>query len=97
MAATRSAEHVALGVAIREARRGRGFTLEDLAHRIVGAVSVRYLAGVERGEANVSFAGLLRICDALDIDLLQLISAYTEQLSVGRERSHAGEPPLPWR
>lgn len=79
MAPTKSHAHVQLGATIREVRQSEGLTIEDLARRIRGAVSVRYLAGVERGEANVSFANLLRICAGLNVELLDLVTRYADR------------------
>ncbi len=68
---TRSEAHAALGRAIRERRRERGVSQEELAHR--AGVHRTYLGGIERGERNPSYANLLRIAAALDVDLWPIV------------------------
>jgi transcriptional regulator with XRE-family HTH domain len=62
--AARSPQHAALGLAIRELRRGAGISQEAFAASC--GLHRTYIGGIERGERNVSFANLLRIAQALD-------------------------------
>lgn len=58
-----SAEHAALGHAIRALRKAAGLSQDDLA-RCCG-LHRTYIGGIERGERNPSFANLLKIARAL--------------------------------
>lgn len=53
-----------VGFNIREARLTKGWSQQTLAGE--ANLSLRYLAGVERGEENPSLETLLAISDALD-------------------------------
>ena len=70
----RSPEHVALGRAIRELRRGAGISQEVLAER--ARLHRTYVGGIERGERNVSFGNLLRLADALRVRPSELFARY---------------------
>jgi transcriptional regulator with XRE-family HTH domain len=70
----RSLEHVALGLAIRELRRGAGISQEILAER--ARLHRTYVGGIERGERNVSFGNLLRLADALGVRPSELFARY---------------------
>lgn len=85
VAAPKSAKHAALGRALRAKRSARGWTLEDLGDRVPGQMNPRYISATERGEVNISFANLVRLCDALDIALSELIAEY--EMAAG-ERKH---------
>jgi transcriptional regulator with XRE-family HTH domain len=61
---------VALGVALRELRKEKKLTQEDLARR--ASVGVRVVAGIERGEGNPRWSTLEAILTAMKIDLLEL-------------------------
>jgi transcriptional regulator with XRE-family HTH domain len=58
-------ERKALGKRIREIRKAKGFTLEQLGDR--ANLSYKYLGELERGNVNVSFDSLMKIASALDI------------------------------
>lgn len=77
--AARSQQHAALGLAIRQLRRGRGVSQEVFAAS--SGLHRTYIGGIERGERNVSFANLLRISDALDVRPSELMSRYEQCLS----------------
>jgi transcriptional regulator with XRE-family HTH domain len=64
----------ALGQRIRERRAGLAWTQEHLAD--VAQIDRSYIGGVERGERNVTFTMLCRICAALRCD----VAALTGQL-----------------
>lgn len=70
-----SPEHLALGRALRSFRKERGWTLEELGHRM-GAVNPRYVSSCERGEENMTWASLLRVCKALEITPRELMERY---------------------
>jgi len=54
----------ALGNAIRASRKDRGWSQEKLAER--ADMLPNYIGKVERGEKNVTFDSILRICAALE-------------------------------
>jgi ribosome-binding protein aMBF1 (putative translation factor) len=62
------------GVAVREARRRRGETLEQVAHRIA-RMDAKYLGEIERGWHAPSIPTAKRIADALELSLSELVSA----------------------
>ena len=66
----RSQAHVAFGRAVRDARIQSGISQEELAAR--SGMHRTYVGGVERGERNLSYANLLRIADALGMNLSEL-------------------------
>lgn len=68
----KSLEHVALGRAIRELRRGAGISQEGLADR--SRLHRTYVGGIERGERNVSFSNLLRLANALGVRPSELLA-----------------------
>ncbi|MGG1950057.1 helix-turn-helix domain-containing protein [Ralstonia solanacearum] len=61
---------ILLGARIREERKARGWTQEELADR--AQMDRSYLGGVERGERNVTFTVLCEICQALGCDVGQI-------------------------
>jgi transcriptional regulator with XRE-family HTH domain len=61
----RSAE--ILGSRIQRARKKRGWSQEDFAHR--ANIDRSYMGGVERGERNLSFKKLCAIAQALGRDV----------------------------
>lgn len=75
MAEPISAHHKALGAALRVLRARRKLTLEQLGQRVRPEMNPRYISACERGEINVSFGNLLRLCGALETrpsELLQI-------------------------
>lgn len=61
----RSPRHQALGDAIRARRLEVGLSQEELGFE--SGIDRTYVGGVERGERNIGFTNLLRLCDALEI------------------------------
>lgn len=58
---------VELGNQIRELRKARGLSQEQLA--FTAEVDRSYVGGVERGERNVSFLTLVKIAECLNCDV----------------------------
>ncbi len=52
-----------VGKNIRRLRKAKGLSQEQLAHE--AGVAMRYIAGMERGEANPSLRYLVKIAEAL--------------------------------
>lgn len=61
-----------LGLRIREVRRARGLTQEELAERV--GISPRYLSRVEVGQQNPSIQTVAQLATALDIELSELFN-----------------------
>lgn len=79
MAPPKSPEHIALGTALRSYRSERGWTLEQMADEVPGGMNPRYISACERGEINLSFGNLLRICQALGVPLSQVVLRYEQR------------------
>lgn len=65
-----SPEHLALGEAIRAARKAKDWSQERLASE--AELDRTYVSGIERGERNVSYANLLKIAGTLGMRLSEL-------------------------
>lgn len=61
-----------LAARVRARRVAKGWTQEDLAR--VSGVSVRYVASLERGDANMSILRLAEVAAALDVSLVSLVA-----------------------
>ena len=59
-----------LGQRIRQRRKSLGWSQEELA--LVAAIDRSYVGGVERGERNLTFIVLCRLCEALRCDVAAL-------------------------
>ena len=66
----KSSQLLELGQRIREMRRFRDLTQEDLAHE--SGIDRSYIGGVERGERNLTFTVLCKIAAALRTDVAGL-------------------------
>ena len=82
--ASTSPELSALGAAIRTLRHEQGIPQDELAHR--SGVHRTYMGDVERGERNLAFANLLKICRGLDVTLTELAAEYDRQRTGSRRR-----------
>ncbi|QGH69576.1 helix-turn-helix domain-containing protein [Pseudactinotalea sp. HY158] len=60
-----------LGTQVREIRRARGLTQEALAEQL--EVSPRYLAGVERGERNLTLDSVDALAEQLGVEARSLL------------------------
>jgi transcriptional regulator with XRE-family HTH domain len=72
-----------LGEQLREARQGRGWTLETLSTR--SGLSTGFLSQVERGQSTLSIVSLSAICRALEIPIDRLFTS-SAPLGVGAPR-----------
>ena len=86
MAGAKSRDHASLGAALRELRLSRELTLEALGDSMDEPMNPRYISAVERGEVNISFANLLRLCAALGVRLSEVVERY----EVGLKRKRRG-------
>jgi transcriptional regulator with XRE-family HTH domain len=78
-----------LAEAVRRFRAARSWSLDDLAAR--SGVSRRLVVQIEQGEANPSIGTLVRLANALDITLTDLVSAQETTLFGVRAPSEATE------
>lgn len=60
-----------LGAQVREVRRSRGLTQEALAEQL--EMTPRYLAGVERGERNLTLDSVDALAKQLGVDARSLL------------------------
>jgi len=65
---------IRLGDQIRELRKVKGITQEQLA--LDAGADRSYVGGIERGERNVSILTLVKIADCLNCD----VAAFTKQI-----------------
>ena len=68
---------VEFGGRVRDLRKARGLSQEELADR--AGLHFTYIGGVERGERNLSLKSINKIADALGVDARELfIPAFAE-------------------
>jgi transcriptional regulator with XRE-family HTH domain len=60
----------AFGDRIRELRKAKGLSQEQLAHE--AALDRTYVSGIERGTRNVGLDNIYRLADALDVATAEL-------------------------
>lgn len=68
-----SGTHKRLGQRIKELRKGKNMTQEDLAFRV--GVDGSYMGFVERGEKNPTLKKLIKITQALKVSLSELFKS----------------------
>lgn len=68
-----------LGEALKQSRKGRRLTLEQLAER--SGVSKSMLSQIERGKVNPTFAVLWNLSSALGVEISDLISGASEAVN----------------
>ena len=62
---------IAFGKRIRDVRRSKGISQEVLAE--MADIDRSYMGNIERGEKNVTLKKAYDICDALDVDIKDLV------------------------
>lgn len=62
---------IAFGKRIREVRRSKGISQEKLAE--LAGIDRSYMGNIERGEKNITLKKVYEICDALKVDIKELI------------------------
>lgn len=63
---------MAFGAALREVRRNKGISQEEVAHR--SGIDRSYLGAIERGEQNCGLLHLAKIAGALNITIADLLT-----------------------
>ena len=79
---------VALGDKIRNLRRIKGLTQEELGEK--AGLSYKYIGEIERGQVNVSFDSLIRIVNALSVminDLFPSETAMSQKILIIKDKS----------
>lgn len=62
---------IAFGKRVREVRRNKGISQEKLAE--LAGIDRSYMGNIERGEKNVTLKKVYEICDALEVDVKNLV------------------------
>ncbi|WP_367110837.1 helix-turn-helix domain-containing protein [uncultured Psychrobacter sp.] len=62
---------IAFGKRIRDVRRSKGISQEMLAE--MAGIDRSYMGNIERGEKNVTLKKAYEICDALGIEIQELV------------------------
>ena len=73
-------DYTAIGQRMKQVRRSRGMTQEDLAERL--SVSVGYISQIERGVTKISLDTLAAVATHLNCELAELVTG----VSVAQER-----------
>ena len=62
---------LAFGQRVREVRKAKDISQEKLAE--LAGIDRSYMGNIERGEKNVTLKKVYEICDALDINIKELV------------------------
>jgi len=62
---------IAFGKRVREMRKSKGISQERLAE--MAGIDRSYMGNIERGEKNITLKKAYEICDALEIDIKNLV------------------------
>ena len=62
---------LAFGKRVREVRKSKGISQERLAE--MAGIDRSYMGNIERGEKNITLKKAYEICDALDIEIQDLV------------------------
>lgn len=62
---------IAFGKRVREVRKSKGVSQERLAE--MAGIDRSYMGNIERGEKNITLKKAYEICDALDIEIQELV------------------------
>ncbi len=67
---------IAFGKRVREVRKDKGISQERLAE--MAGIDRSYMGNIERGEKNITLKKAYEVCDALEVDLSELIKELTQ-------------------
>ncbi|WP_289051675.1 helix-turn-helix transcriptional regulator [uncultured Psychrobacter sp.] len=62
---------IAFGKRVREMRKTKGISQERLAE--MAGIDRSYMGNIERGEKNITLKKAYEICDALDVEIQDLV------------------------
>ena len=65
------------GRRVRDLRKARGYSQEAFAHEC--SIHRTYMGDVERGERNIALDNIVKIANALDMELSELFVEVTKQ------------------
>ena len=68
---TKDERIVAFGKRVRDVRKKKGISQEKLAE--LSNIDRSYMGNIERGENNITLKKVYEICDALDIEIKEMI------------------------
>lgn len=68
---TKDERMIAFGKRVREARKSKGISQERLAE--MAGIDRSYMGNIERGEKNITLKKAYEICDALEIEIKELV------------------------
>lgn len=68
---TKDERITAFGKRVREVRKKKGISQEKLAE--LSNIDRSYMGNIERGEKNVTLIKVYEICDALDIEIKEML------------------------
>lgn len=68
---------------IRQLRKNRGMTLQEVADK--AGLSVSYISSVERGKTSPTIANLIKICDALHMAVADLIANPEQEMVLAKK------------
>lgn len=68
---TKDERMIAFGKRVREMRKSKGISQESLAE--MAGIDRSYMGNIERGEKNITLKKAYEICDALDIEIQDLV------------------------
>jgi len=63
---------IAFGKRVRKVRKGKGISQERLAE--IAGIDRSYMGNIERGEKNITLKKAYEICDALEVEIQDLVS-----------------------
>ncbi len=62
---------IAFGKRIREVRKAKGISQERLAE--IAGIDRSYMGNIERGEKNITLKKAYEVCDALEVEIRDLV------------------------
>ena len=62
---------IAFGKRVREVRKSKGISQERLAE--MAGIDRSYMGNIERGEKNITLKKAYEVCDALDVEIQDLV------------------------
>lgn len=68
---TKDERMIAFGKRVREVRKSKGISQERLAE--MAGIDRSYMGNIERGEKNITLKKAYEVCDALEVDVKDLI------------------------
>ncbi len=68
---TKDERIIAFGKRVREVRKAKGISQEKLAE--LANIDRSYMGNIERGEKNITLKKAYEICDALEIEIQNLV------------------------